>query len=277
MSSERPETFFLTGAASGIGQHLADCLLARGQRVFATDINLAGLEDGAARLGWLTSRAERVRLRRLDVRDPRDWAAAMEEAATVFGNIDVVMNIAGFMQSEWVHESTPETIDRHIDINFKGVVHGTVTASRLMLRQGYGQIINIASMSGLAPIPGLAVYAATKYACRGYSLAAALELRRHNIFVTTISPDAVETPLLRPQEGVAAAALLFSARHLLRVEDIAQVVLGRALERRPMEITIPAGRGWIARLTNLFPQSGFLIGPLFSRIGARKQDAFFGK
>jgi 3-oxoacyl-[acyl-carrier protein] reductase len=269
-----PETFFLTGSASGIGQHLTDRLLARGSRVFATDIDLAGLEDGARRLGWP---AERMRLRRLDVRDPADWTKAMDEAVTAFGPIDVVMNIAGYMQSEWVHESTPATIDRHIDINFKGVVHGTTTASRQMMRQGYGQIINIASMSGLAPIPGLAVYAATKYACRGYSLAAALELRQHNIFVTTISPDAVATPLLRPQKGVAAAALLFSARHLLRVEDIGRVVLDRALRERPLEITIPWGRGWIARLTNLFPQSGFLIGPLFSRIGANKQRAFFEK
>ena len=269
-----PGTFFLTGCASGIGQHLTDRLLSRGGRVVATDIDLEKLQSEAARLGWPE---ERVRLRRLDVRQHDEWLEAISAAVAEFGTIDVVMNIAGYMQSEWVHEATPLTVDRHVDINFKGVIYGTETASRQMLRQGYGHIINIASMSGLAPIPGLAVYSATKYACRGFSLAAALELRRHGIFVTTISPDAVATPLLQPQEGVESAALLFSASHLLSVEDIAHVVLDKALKNRPMEITLPRSRGWIARFTNIFPQLGFLIAPLFSRIGAKKQHEFFGK
>ena len=270
----RPEKFLLTGCASGIGQHLVGRLLQEGWEVLATDIDFTTLEASAARLGWPL---DRVRLRRLDVRDPEDWNAAVNEAAAAFGRVDVVMNIAGYMQSEWVHESTSSTIDRHVDINLKGVIHGTAAASRQMIRQGYGQIINIASMAGLAPIPGIAVYSATKYGCRGYSLAAAIELRAHNIFVTTISPDAVDTPLLRPQEGVEAASLLFSSPHLLSVEDIADAVIDQALVDRPLEITIPRRRGWIARFANLFPHLGFTLAPFFRSVGARRQSRYFGR
>ncbi|MFM8396157.1 MAG: SDR family oxidoreductase [Acidobacteriota bacterium] len=270
---ERPERFFLTGCASGIGRHLADRLIAQGCRVMATDINLERLKAEAERGAWPASR---VKLRRLDVRDGQEWEEAMAEAVAAFGGIDVVMNIAGIMQSEWVHQSTAQTIDRHVDINLKGVIHGTATASRQMLKQGHGHIINIASMAGLAPIPGLAVYSATKYACRGYSLAAALELRKRNIFVTTISPDAVDTPLLAPQEGVDAAALLFSSRHLLTVEDIGRVVIDHVLAHRPMEVTIPRWRGWVARLTNILPWLGFSLAPLFRWIGAKRQQHYFG-
>jgi len=216
-------------------------------------------------------------LRRLDVRLDEDWNLAITAAVASFGQVDVVINIAGYMQAEWVEESTTSTIDRHIDINLKGVIHGTTAASRQMIRQGHGHIINIASLSGIAPIPGIAVYSASKYGCRGYSLAAALELRRHNIFVTTISPDAVDTPLLKPQKGVEAAAMLFSSPHLLSVEDIADTVVDRALAFRPLEITIPAQRGWIARFTNVFPGLGFKLAPYFRSIGARRQVRYFGR
>jgi 3-oxoacyl-[acyl-carrier protein] reductase len=267
-----PERFFLTGCASGIGRHLADRLIAQGLQVMATDINTEALQAAAENGGWP---AARVRLRRLDVRDPKDWEEAIAEGAAAFGELDVVLNIAGYMQSEWVHQSTVQTIDRHVDINLKGVIHGTVTASRQMLKQGHGHIINIASLAGLAPIPGLAVYSATKYACRAYSLAAALELRERNIFVTTISPDAVDTPLLDPQEGVEAAALLFSSRHLLTVEEIARLVIDHALRHRPMEATIPRWRGWVARLTNIFPWLGFGLAPIFRWMGAKRQEHYF--
>ena len=265
-------TFFLTGCASGIGRHLADRLVREGHQLMATDIREEALAEVAETSAWPR---ERCRWRRLDVRDPRDWSAAVAEAVEAFGSIDVLMNIAGYMQSEWIQESTVETVDRHVDINLKGVIHGTRVAANQMARQGQGHIINIASLSGVAPIPGIAVYSATKFACRAFSLAAALELREQGIFVTAVSPDAVETPLLAPQKGVDAAAILFSGSRLLRVEEIADLILGRVLRERPLEVTLPRYRGWLAHLTNLFPAMGFALGPAFRRVGGRRQTAFF--
>ena len=272
----KPEIFFLTGAASGIGQHMADRLIAQGHRVFATDVNYESLAAHAALSRWPL---DRCRLRRFDERNAADWPLAIEEAVKAFSRIDVLMNIAGYMLAGWAHEASSESVERHLDINVKGVIFGTQAAARLMLRQnngrGGGQIINIASLSALAPIPGIAVYAASKYAVRAFSIAAALELRPHNVFITTINPDAVRTPLLAPQKGIEAAAIVFSSPKLLTVEDVARAILEKAIPYKPIEVNIPRHRGWLAHLTNIFPQYSAVISSFLSKRGAEKQRQFF--
>lgn len=262
----------MTGAASGIGQHMADRLILQGHRVFATDVNFEALAAHAQANHWPQ---DRVRLRRLDVRAAAEWALSVEEAVEAFGRIDVLMNIAGYMLAGWAHEASPESVERHLDINVKGVIFGTQAAARQMLKQGGGQIINIASLSALAPIPGIAVYSASKYAVRAFSIAAALELRPHNVFITTINPDAVRTPLLAPQKGIEAAAIVFSSPKLLSVEDVARAILEKAIPHKPIEVNIPAHRGWLAHLTNLLPQYSSAIGSFLSKRGAEKQRRFF--
>jgi 3-oxoacyl-[acyl-carrier protein] reductase len=272
------QTFFLTGAASGIGQHLADKLVAQGHRVFATDVNFDALNVHAQANHWPE---DRVRLRRLDVRDAADWEKAIEDAVAAFGRIDVAMNIAGYMLAGWAHEASPEVVDRHLDINVKGVIFGTQAAARQMLKQnngrGKGHIINIASLCALAPIPGIAIYSASKYAVRAFSIAIALELRPHNVYVTSINPDAVRTPLLDPQKGIEAAAIVFSGPKLLTVEDVARAILEQAIPYKPLEVHIPPHRGWLAHLTNLFPQYSSVIESFLSKRGAAKQAEFFAR
>ncbi|MEO6724751.1 MAG: SDR family oxidoreductase [Blastocatellia bacterium] len=270
----KPETFFLTGAASGIGQHLAEKLIAQGSRVFATDVNFDALAAHAQTNGWP---AERMRLRKLDVRDAADWERAIEEAVMAFDRIDVVMNIAGYMQAGWAHEATPEVVDRHLDINVKGVIFGTQAAARQMLKQGDGHIINIGSLCALSPIPGIAIYSASKYAVRAFSIATALELRPRNIFITTVNPDAVRTPLLDTQKGIEAAAIVFSAPKLLTVEDVARAILEKAIPHKPLEVNIPKHRGWLAHLTNLFPQYSAIVKSFLIKRGAAKQAEFFAQ
>lgn len=270
----KTQSFFLTGCASGIGQHMAGRLIEQGHHVFATDVNLDALVAHAETSGLPE---DRVRLRKLDVRDADEWERVMAEATEAFGRIDVVMNIAGYMLAGWAHEASPEVIHRHLDINVKGVIFGTQTAARQMIKQGGGQIINIASMSALAPIPGIAIYAASKYAVRAFSIASAIELRRHNVFVTTINPDAVSTPLLRPQKDIEAAAIVFSAPKLLTVEDVARAILEKAIPYKPIEINIPPHRAWLAHFSNLFPQLGFAIGNFFQKRGAVRQAEFFAR
>lgn len=262
-------TYFLTGCASGIGHHLCERLIGEGQTVFATDINIERLRELAA--GWPE---ERVRIRQLDVRDPASWAEAMADAEASFGRIEVLMNIAGYMLGGWAHEATQESIDRHLDINVKGVIFGTQAAARHMIGRGGGHIINMSSLSALAPIPGIAIYSASKYAVRAFSLASAQELRPYNIFVTAISPDAVRTPLLDPQRDLDAAAIVFSAPKLLTVEEIAHAILDKALLRKPLEIVIPAHRGWLAHISNIFPKLTFALGPIFRKRGADHQREF---
>ncbi len=272
MDRSRPQNFFLTGCASGIGRHLTGRLLAQGQRVFATDINLAALQQVAGEYARTLNVSEtQLRVARHDVTSPDSWAEVFQEAVDVFGAIDVAMNIAGVMTGGWAVDAPPELVHRHFDINVKGVIFGTQTAARQMIERGQGHIINIASLSALAPIPGIALYSASKYAVRAFSLAIAQELRPHGVYVTVINPDAVNTPLLQPNENIEAAALVFSGTRLLKVEEVGAAILERALRRRPLEITIPRHRGWLARVTDTFPQLAFLLGPRLQRQGLQKQ------
>jgi 3-oxoacyl-[acyl-carrier protein] reductase len=263
------KTFVLTGCASGIGQHLADVLVVQGHRVLATDINLAALEEHARAQGWPT---DRVRVRKLDVRDPAAWTQLFQEAVSTFGSVDVLMNVAGYLQPGWVHAAALEEVDRHLDINTKGVIFGTQAAAQLMVQQQRGHIINFGSLAALAAVPGLALYSASKFAVRAFSLAAAYELRPHGVYVTVVCPDAVQTPMLDLQTGYEEAVLTFSAPRLLTVDHIAHVILKRVLPRKPIEIFIPARRGWLARFVDLFPRTSFVLVPLFQR-GARARQA----
>jgi 3-oxoacyl-[acyl-carrier protein] reductase len=194
----------------------------------------------------------------LDVRDPAAWSAAMAWLVEHWGGVDVVMNVAGYLRPAAIADSTDDDVDRHLDVNVKGVVHGTRAAAGCMaanpVRDGVrGHVINIASLASLAPIPGIGLYSASKYAVRGFSLVAAEELRSVGIAVTVVCPDAVRTPMLDLQLDYPEAALTFTAPHFLEPADISALILGRVLRSRPLLVSIPRHRAFLARLADLFP------------------------
>ena len=256
-------TFLVTGAAGGIGRQLVDDLVARDARVLATDIDVDALRDR----GWPPGQ---VGVRALDVRDPGAWDAAIDEVCARFGRLDVLVNVAGVLTPVWVHELEVETVHAIVDINFKGVVFGIRAAARRMVEQGAGHIINVASLSALAPIPGLAMYSASKYGVRAFSLAAAQELRAHGVRVSVLCPDAVQTPMLELQEDHDEAALTFSGR-VLTPADVSRAILERVLPRAPLEVFLPRGRGWMARFADVFPTIAFSLRPLLERRGRARQ------
>jgi 3-oxoacyl-[acyl-carrier protein] reductase len=142
-----------------------------------------------------------------------------------------------------------------------------------MVGRGGGHIINIASLAALAPVPGIALYSASKYAVRGFSLAAAQELRPHGVAVTVICPDAVDTPMLDRQIDQDAAAMSFSGARFLTVDDVSAAVLGRALPKRPLEIHLPRSRALLARIADLFPRTALWLRPTLERRGRARQAA----
>ncbi len=262
--------FLITGSASGIGRHLADVAIARGHRVLATDIDLEALASHAAEAAWPE---ERARAELLDVRDPAHWRRSIEIIESDWGSLDVLFNVAGHMHPGRVAEIEVEDVHRHFDINVKGVIFGTRAAARRMVEQRSGHIVNISSLASLAPVPGAALYVASKYAIRAFSLAAAADLRPHGVAVTTVCPDAVATPMLERQLDYPEAALTFTAHRVLTVEDMSRVIFGRVLRKRPLIVTMPRWRGWVARIADLWPSSTRLLAPIMERQGLRKQKA----
>lgn len=263
------KNFFLTGCASGMARHLTGVLLGQGHRVFATDVNLAALEATAQERSWAQ---DRVRLRALDVRNADDWEKVFGEAVQEFGHIDVCMNIAGLLLAAWAGEQPVNEVHSQIDVNLKGVIFGTRIAARHMVPRGKGQIINIASIAGLTPVPGLAVYSATKYAVRAYSLSVNMELRKKGVYVTAICPASVQTPMLDAQLNNDAADLFYSGYRMLTVEEIEYAILHRAMRRRPpYEVHIPRIKTKLGKFVDLFPAVGPVFAPLYKWSGRRRQ------
>lgn len=269
MAPNAPFTVFLTGAAQGIGCHLAHAFYQRGWQVVATDRDLPALQ--AATAGWDAARGLAFAL---DVTDARAWEAAVAAAQERFGPVEVFVNNAGVVAPGFATELAVADIDAQVNVNLKGVLYGSRLAARLLAAQGHGHLINIASLAGVAPIHGLPVYSATKYAVRGFTLAVAYELAQHGVHVSVICPDLVHTNMLQLQLDYPAAALSFSGPAALAVHDVERAVFFNALGRRQVEILLPAGRGWLARFGNLWPRLGRLLTSRLVAKGQRAQQAY---
>ncbi|MDP2272749.1 MAG: SDR family oxidoreductase [Archangium sp.] len=262
------DVFLLTGCASGIGRHLTRALSSLGHQVVATDINEQGLTDAARADGWSETQVIR---RRLDVRDGADWQRALDATVAAFGRLDVLMNIAGYLLPGWSWELDATQIDRHLDINVKGLMHGVSVGAKYFVGQGRGHLINIGSLASLAPVPGLSLYSASKFAVRGFTLAVAQELRPKGVKVSLVMPDAVQTPMLDLQVGYEQAAMTFSGPRALTVEDIERAIIDEVLPNAPLELPIPFGRGAVARFATFLPAAAMTLGPLFTRKGKQEQ------
>lgn len=238
----------MTGAASGIGKHFAGVLASQrdAYRLILADIDAAGLRQAF-------TPSDSVRLRRLDIRSVPDWQALIEDALASFGRIDYLFNIAGGGRLGFLLDQPIENVDFVVDVNLKGPLYGMKLVAGVMARQGGGHIINVGSLAGLAPTPGNSLYSAAKSGLRSASLAAAVELRKQGVYVTVIAPDVVDTPLAqRHYEQPEAAALIRSGARMLTVQDVEAAIL-KAMRDRPLEITLPRWRGWLAKANGLYP------------------------
>ena len=261
------KNYLVTGCASGIGAQLAKELLSRGERVCAVDINVAPMDA----LKVVVTSADQLWITALDVRDAAAWDALVAEFIRRWGKLDVILNVAGVLRPGYCYEGEARDVDFHFDINAKGVIHGTRAAARQMLKQGEGHIINIASLAGLAPVPGLSLYSASKFAVRGYTLAAAHELCDKGIKVTVICPDAVQTPMLDLQVDFEQAALTFSGNRSLTTLDVVSAILNRALVNAPLEITLPGSRGAVSKFASIFPGLSALLLNALKQRGLKNQ------
>ncbi len=264
------EVYLITGAASGIGRRLALTFARRGAHVIMTDVNAKGLAETAATARQKSYSFDQAKL---DIRVEKDWNRLVDDIYKKYGRLDVLFNVAGYIQPGYCHESSGEDVHRHFDINAKGLIFGTQAAARRMVAAGKGHIVNFASLAGVAGIPGISLYSASKHAVRGYSLAIAQELKPHGVDVTVVCPDAVQTPMLELQVDHEEAALTFSGDRFLTVEDIEKVVLEKVLPKRPPEVLIPGYRGVLTKLGAAFPSLAAMLADSLSKKGRKKQAA----
>lgn len=215
----------VTGAARGQGEAIARLFVDEGAKVVLGDVLEEPGEKLAAELGDAT------RFVRLDVTDERAWQRAVDLAVGEFGELDALVNNAGIAHMEPIADTTVDQFRRVFEVNQLGVFLGMKTAASAMIAAGGGTIVNTASINAFVGVAGTAAYAASKWAVRGMTRTAALELGPHGIRVNTVAPGSVETPMIAP-DGVDAmgphAKAAFARLPLGRIgqpEEIAAAVL----------------------------------------------------
>src|ERR1700751_1925501 len=187
------KTIAITGAARGIGYATAKALLARGARVVIGDRDVALQESAVADL----TKLGQVSGYPLDVTDRGSFAAFLDKARTDGGgHIDVLINNAGVMPIGPFLEQSEQSIRSAIEVNLYGVLTGCQLALPDMVARRRGHILNIASLSGLIPVPGQVVYVGTKFGVVGLTAALAAEVARHGADVSVIIPPFTNTELI---------------------------------------------------------------------------------
>lgn len=179
----------VTGGARGIGAAIARAAVSEGAKVVIGDVSD---RDGRALATAVGASAKYVHL---DVTKPEDWEAAIAGAVKTYGALNVLVNNAGIANYGPIDQYSRADWDRIIAINLTGVFNGIQAALPALKAAGGGSIVNMSSLAGLRGEAGMPGYVATKFAVRGLTKAAALDLARYGIRVNSIHPGIVHTPL----------------------------------------------------------------------------------
>lgn len=217
----------ITGGARGIGAATAELFASRGAQVWIGDVDADVAAQTAARLG--------IRSAHLDVTSRSSWTGFVETVIGEAGRIDVLVNNAGVMPVGPFEDESDATTDLMLDVNVRGLLLGMRAVLPLMRDAGVGHVINVASLAGMIPLPGMVTYNASKYAALGASLAARREYDGTGVTVSAILPSAVRTEL-------ASGAKLGGVLPTVDPEDVARAIV-RSVRVRAPRTSVP---GWIA-------------------------------
>lgn len=191
----------VTGAGRGLGAAHARTLAAQGARVLVTDVTGPPAEEVAASLGEGHLGAA------LDVTEPAAWSTVVERCLQAFGRLDGLVNNAGLCQYAPFLETPVEMFEAALQVNLFGAVHG-MQAVAPHLPPG-SSIVNVASVAGLHGWPRSTAYSASKFALRGLTRSAALDLADRGIRVNCVCPGAADTAMLSEESraggGVVAS------------------------------------------------------------------------
>jgi 3alpha(or 20beta)-hydroxysteroid dehydrogenase len=220
MSRFQDKIILVSGAARGQGAAEVRRLIKEGARVVLGDVReQEGLELAASLSGCAS-------FMRLDVSDVADWDKVVAHCEQL-GGLHGLVNNAGIYQPKPIRDTDPELLEAHFRVNQLGVVLGLKSSAPLMQRSGGGSIVNVSSTAGLQGIPNAIAYVGTKWAVRGMTKTAALELASCNIRVNSVHPGLIDTPMLnsRARDDLERRAALIPLKRMGTVDDVTNLVL----------------------------------------------------
>jgi 3alpha(or 20beta)-hydroxysteroid dehydrogenase len=209
----------ITGGARGQGAAEGRLFAAEGARVVLADV----LDDeGRAVADEIGDAARYVHL---DVTDEARWQAAVEAAEAAFGPVTVLVNNAGILHFRTLDKTTLEDFDRVLRVNVHGVFLGMKAVTPSMVRAGGGSIVNISSTAGLQGLPHLGAYVASKWAVRGLTKTAAIDLGTRGIRVNSVHPGGIDTPMIAGTSGDAPFYKRLPVPRMGSADEAARAVL----------------------------------------------------
>ncbi|GAA4103908.1 SDR family oxidoreductase [Nocardioides kongjuensis] len=226
----------VTGGARGIGRATVEAFLTRGAKVSFGDLDLDLAQATAGETG--------ASAHHLDVADRSSYDAFVTAAEEEHGPVDVLVNNAGVMPNGAFLDMDPALDRLMMEVNVHGVLHGMRRVLPGMVERRRGHVVNVASLAGKFPIPGLAVYNASKFAVVGLTAATRLEMAPHGVTLTAVLPSAVDTDL--------ASGLDMRPIPKVTPQRVAAAVVG-SVRSREAEIAVPRYVGVLAATTTLIP------------------------
>ena len=221
----------ITGAAGGIGSAIARLFDEKGIMCALCDIDKDGLSKTA---GMLKQQALQIHC---DITNRANIQNAIKKTQKHFGRVDILVNNAGIIIPSLFENCSFEDMDRQIAINLIGAMNFTKSIINSLKQNGGGYIISTSSLAGIVPETYSSIYTATKFAIRGFNLTLNIELAKHNIFVGTVFPDSIDTPMLRYEAKNGGSPLTFMSNPQ-KPEAVAKAVY-RSISRKKIESYVP--------------------------------------
>lgn len=233
---------FITGAASGIGKQIGESFLKEGDKVVFSDINQEKLDEVVE--VYQQSGYESYGIK-CDVTNEDEINQALEKTVEKYGRLDVLINNAGLQHVSMIEDFPTKKFEFMLKVMLVAPFIATKKAFPIMKKQGFGRIINMASINGLIGFAGKSAYNSAKHGVIGLTKVAALEAADSGVTVNAICPGYVDTPLVRgqfedlsktrniPLEDVLQEVLypLVPQKRLIDVQEIADYVLYLSSEK----------------------------------------------
>ena len=213
----------VTGAARGIGRAIVFELLQQGRFVVGLDVNaeqLGDLEKAVKEAGFT------VVTQCVDITDTQAFTQVLESLASEHDGIGILVNNAGITRDNLLIRMSDEEFDSVLEVNLRAAFVGMRAAARSMMRNKFGRIINISSVSGVMGNAGQTNYSASKAGLIGMTKTVARELAKKNVTANCVAPGFIDTEMSRklPEPIIDAAKQVIPMRRLGSVEDVAKAV-----------------------------------------------------
>lgn len=220
--ADNEKVAIVTGGARGIGAEICRELLGMGMAVVSVDLS----EDALGELPELLGNPEKLETRAMNVADSEGFSALIDDVADKHGRLDVLVNNAGITRDGLLMRMSDEDWETVLKVNLTSAFIGTRAATRHMIRNKSGSIINMSSYSGIEGNRGQANYSASKAGLIGLTKTTAKEFAGKNVRANAVAPGFIQTPMtdVLPQQAKDMALAQIPMKRFGQPEDIARCV-----------------------------------------------------